>query len=298
MDVPRAEEAPADIALVSGLATLADRYDLVLCDIWGVLHNGLVGLPGAGEALTRFRAAGGTVVLVSNAPRPAPSVAAQLDRVAVPRTAWDAILTSGDLTRAEVKKREGQIVHHLGPKRDLVIFEGLKVRFGSIEEADYVVCSGFRNDETETAEDYRHDLARMRERGLWMICANPDLIVERGDRLVPCAGALAVAYEELGGEVYYAGKPHRPVYEAALAMAARLRGQETIAPERVLAIGDAMRTDIAGAAAFGVASLVVVRGIHAADVGLEEGSLEDARVRQWLGAQPCTPHGFCEHLVW
>ena len=117
-------------------------------------------------------------------------------------------------------------------------------------------------------------------------------------RLVPCAGALAVAYEELGGEVYYAGKPHRPVYEAALAMAARLRGQETIAPDRVLAIGDAMRTDIAGAAAFGVASLFVVRGIHAADVGLEEGSLEDARVRQWLSAQPCTPHGFCEHLVW
>jgi HAD superfamily hydrolase (TIGR01459 family) len=207
-------------------------------------------------------------------------------------------IASGDLTRAEVRGREGQIVHHLGPKRDRVIFEGLDVRFGSVEEADYVVCSGFDNDETETVEDYRDVLLRMRERDLWMICANPDLIVERGDRLVPCAGALAAAYEDLGGEVYYAGKPHRPVYEAALRIAAKLRGEEMIAPKRVLAIGDAMRTDIAGATGFGISALFVARGIHAAELGLEEGGLEGLRVRQWLSAQPCRPHGFCEHLVW
>jgi HAD superfamily hydrolase (TIGR01459 family) len=286
-----------EVPLVLGLNGLASRYDLILSDIWGVLHNGLVAFPPASEALTRFRAGGGWVVLVSNAPRPSSDVAAQLDRVGVPRTAWDGIVTSGDLTRAAVLERPGQVVHHLGPRRDHAIFAGLDVAFGDIEAADYVVCSGFHDDETETVKDYRDRLRRMRERGLWMICANPDLVVERGDRLVPCAGALAVAYEEIGGSVFYAGKPHRPVYEAALQMAAKLRG-EPVPLSRVLAIGDAMRTDIAGAAAFGIHSLLVARGIHAVELGLGEGALEAARAREWLNAQQCRPHGLCEHLAW
>lgn len=295
----RAQELEtSEIALVAGLGGLASRYDLVLCDIWGVLHNGLVASPSASEALTRFRAGGARVVLVSNAPRPAGGVATQLDRVGVPRTAWDGIVTSGDLTRAAVVEREGQVVHHLGPERDLPIFEGLDVEFGDVESADYVVCSGFHDDERETVEDYRGHLQRMRERDLWMICANPDLVVERGDRLVPCAGALAVAFEGIGGRVFYAGKPHRPIYEAALAAAAKLRGGEVVRLDRVLAIGDAMRTDIAGAAAFGIHSLLVARGIHAAELGLEEGPLEAARVRTWLSGQDCRPHGFCEQLAW
>ena len=295
----KAQEAVAsDIALVEGLSGLAPRYDLILCDIWGVLHNGLVAFAPASEALTRFRAGGGLVVLVSNAPRPGTDVAAQLDRVGVPRTAWDGIITSGDLTRAAVIERKGQVVHHLGPERDHVIFTGLGARFGDVDNADYVVCSGFHDDDHETVDDYRDVLQRMRARNLWMICANPDLVVERGDRLVPCAGALALAYEEIGGDVYYAGKPHRPVYEAALAMAAKYRGGEAVPLDRVLAIGDAMRTDIAGAAAFGIRSLLVARGIHAAELGLEEGALEGARVQAWLREQDCQPHGVCEHLVW
>jgi HAD superfamily hydrolase (TIGR01459 family) len=296
-ETPTASESDG-VAEVRGLSTLAGNYDLILCDIWGVLHNGLVAFAPAADALSRFRAGGGRVVLVSNAPRPGSGVAAQLDKVGVPRTAWDAIVTSGDLTRAAVIEREGQIVHHLGPERDRPIFAGLNVRFGDIEEAEYVVCSGFRDDETETVDDYRDALERMRARDLWMICANPDIVVERGDRLVPCAGALAVAYEEMGGRVFYAGKPHRPVYEAALQMAAKLRGGEPVPLDRVLAIGDAMRTDIAGAAAFGIPSLLVARGIHAIELGMEAGGLDAAHVREWLTTQPCRPQGVCEHLVW
>jgi HAD superfamily hydrolase (TIGR01459 family) len=292
------DTAQAEVPLVAGLGALSPRYDVILCDIWGVLHNGLVAHAPASDALSRYRAQGGVVVLVSNAPRPAASVATQLDRVGVPRSAWDAIVTSGDLTRAAVIAREDQVVHHLGPVRDRPIFEGLEVRFGDIDEADYVVCSGFDDDDRETVQDYDERLQRMRARNLWMICANPDIVVERGDRLVPCAGALALAYEELGGDVYYAGKPHRPVYEAALETAAKLRGGETAPLDRVLAIGDAMRTDIAGASAFGIDTLLTARGIHAVELGLEEGRLDTARVRTWLSGQQCQPRGVCEQLVW
>jgi HAD superfamily hydrolase (TIGR01459 family) len=294
----RAEDRTREVALIEGLSELAPGYDLILCDIWGVLHNGLVAFLPASEALTRFRAEGGWVVLVSNAPRPGTGVAAQLDRVGVPRTAWDAILTSGDLTRAAVIERKGETVHHIGPPRDLPIFDGLDVVLGDVEAADYVVCSGFHDDDTETVEDYRASLDRMRARDLWMICANPDLVVERGDRLVPCAGALAAAYQEMGGRVLYAGKPHRPVYEAALATGAKLRGGEPVPASRVLAIGDAMRTDIAGAAAFGIDSLLVARGIHAVELGLEAGSLEIEHVRRWLAGQEFRPIAVCEHLTW
>jgi HAD superfamily hydrolase (TIGR01459 family) len=288
----------AEVALIAGLAPLSTRYDVLLCDVWGVLHNGLIAHAPASDALTRYREQGGRVVLVSNAPRPAASVATQLDRVGVPRSAWDAIVTSGDLTRAAVTARKGQVVHHLGPDRDRPIFEGLDARFGDIEDADYVVCSGFDDDDRETVHDYRERLQHMRRRNLLMICANPDLVVERGDRLVPCAGALALAYEEIGGEVFYAGKPHSPIYEAALETAAKLRGGDMVPLDRVLAIGDAMRTDIAGASAFGLDTLLTARGIHALEIGLEEGRLDAARLRQWLSCQECQPQAVCEQLAW
>ncbi|MCC2654400.1 MAG: family hydrolase, partial [Microvirga sp.] len=192
---------------VEGLQPLADRYDLILCDVWGVLHNGVKAYEAASDALTRFRAKGGRVVLVSNAPRPGASVGTQLDGFQVPRSAYDAIVTSGDLTRLAIEERIDRIVHHIGPPRDMPIYKGLDVRFGSIAEADYVVCSGFDNDEEETVEDYRPQLEAMRQRNLLMVCANPDLVVERGHMILPCAGTIALAYEEMGGEVFYAGKP-------------------------------------------------------------------------------------------
>lgn len=282
---------------VEGLQPLADRYDLILCDVWGVLHNGVKAYEAASDALTRFRAQGGRVVLVSNAPRPGASVGTQLDGFQVPRTAYDAIVTSGDLTRLAIQERIDRIVHHIGPPRDMPIYSGLDVRFGSIDEADYVVCSGFDNDEEETVEDYRAQLEAMLRRNLLMVCANPDLIVERGHMILPCAGTIALAYEEMGGEVFYAGKPHRPVYERALAVASDLAGHP-IPKERVLAVGDAIRTDIAGAVGFGIDTLMIARGIHAEELGLHKGDLVSDHVQDWVGRQSVRPTAFTEVLSW
>jgi HAD superfamily hydrolase (TIGR01459 family) len=285
------------VTLIDGLESIADRYDVILCDVWGVLHDGLVAFAPASDALMRFRSNGRQVVLVSNAPRPGTSVAAQLDKLGVPRAAYDAIMTSGDLTRSAVLERIDRVVHHLGPPRDLPIYEGLDVRFGPVESADYVVCSGFDDDSDETVEDYRPRLEAMRGRGLWMVCANPDLVVERGDKLVPCAGALALAYEEMGGEVFYAGKPHRPVYERALTVASDLVGHP-IPRERVLAVGDAIRTDIAGAVGFGIDALMIARGIHSEELGLHKGDLVSDHAQDWVSRQPVRPTAFTDVLAW
>ena len=288
------------IPVIEGFAALSERYDVIFCDVWGVLHNGIQAYPGAGDALTRFRERGGRVVLVSNAPRPGRAIGPQLDRLGVPRTAYDAIMASGDITRTAVIERSDRVVHHMGPPRDLPIFEGLDLRFGSIAEADYVVCSGFDEEDEREADmdDYRRRLAAMRERNLWMLCANPDLVVERGYLIIPCAGTIAAMYEEMGGEVFYAGKPHRPVYEAALALAARISGRDSVPRERVLAIGDAIRTDIAGAAAFGIDSLLVARGIHTAELKLDELPLASEHAQDWLARQVVRPQAVTDKLVW
>lgn len=289
--------APVRPALVEGLQPLADRYDVLFCDIWGVLHNGVKAYAAAGEALTRFRQAGGVVVLVSNAPRPGSAVGRQLDGFDVPRSAYDAIVTSGDLTRVAIEARRHQVLHHIGPPRDLPMFEGLDLRFGTIADAQYVVCSGLEDDEHETADDYRPRLEAMRQRDLLMICANPDLLVERGHRIIPCAGAIGLAYEELGGEVYYAGKPHIPIYERALSDAVRSAGRE-IPKSRVLAVGDAIRTDIAGAAAFGIDSLLIARGIHAEELNLHHGALVSDHVQDWVDRQAARPQAITTTLSW
>src|ERR1043166_6106724 len=257
---------PTSPVLTESFAALAPGYDAVLCDVWGVIHNGIAAFPGASDALTRFRAKGGSVMLISNAPRPGAQVERMLDHLRVPHSAYDGIVTSGDVTRAVVAKRAGESVFHIGPERDHTIFTGLDAPFGPLETARYVICSGLYDDETETPDDYAELLGRIRARNLFMLCANPDLVVERGDRLVYCAGALADRYAELGGEGYYAGKPHRPLYDLALARLAGLRGAAPTL-ERVLAIGDSVRTDLKGAAALGVDCLFVTAGIHAEELG-------------------------------
>jgi len=253
--------------IIDSLAPLARAYDVLLCDVWGVVHNGVAAFASAVEALMRFRAAGGTVILITNAPRPGAAVQRILDRLGVVRDAYDAIVSSGDVTRGIVESRPHQKVFHLGPQRDLPIFAGLDVAFAPMESADYAVCSGLFDDTAETPENYRGLLAAMHARGLFMICANPDIVVERGDTLVYCAGALADAYAELGGAVLYCGKPHAPIYEAALGKAAAFRGGEAPALPRVLAIGDSVRTDLRGAASVGVDCLFVVSGVHADELG-------------------------------
>jgi HAD superfamily hydrolase (TIGR01459 family) len=294
--------AAAPVPTLRGFAEVADSYDLILCDVWGVLHDGRVGHKAAGEALIRFRGLPGErprrVILVSNAPRPWRGVQTILDGYGVPREAYDAILTSGDLTHALLAEHPGERVYHLGPDRDRPIYEGLDLTLVGPGDAQRVVCTGLFDDDTETAEDYREALADFRARGVPMICANPDLVVERNRRLIPCAGVIAEAYAALGGEVVYAGKPFRPIYDAALAKAGQL--DDGVAPrrERVVAVGDAIRTDIAGASAAGIPSILVARGIHAEELGLsaEHHSLGD--VADWLGRQPVRPDAVIERLVW
>ena len=206
----------SDIPVIQSIDDLGSRYSAWLVDIWGVLHNGHRAHQSAVAATRSFREKGGVVVLLSNAPRPSPSVQEQIRRIGVPDDAYDAIVTSGDLTRHELGKHGAAKVFHLGPERDRPIFEGLKVKLGGPEEADLVVCTGLFDDETETPADYAALLSGLASREVPMICANPDHLVERGERLVWCAGALAALYEGQGGSVVYAGKPHAPIYRARL----------------------------------------------------------------------------------
>src|SRR5215470_12314257 len=279
--------------LVDRFSTVAPRYDVVLCDIWGVVHDGIAARVQACDALVRYRADGGTVVLITNAPRPSPWVVRQLGRLGVPPDAYDDVMTSGDMTREVIAGRKGA-VFHIGPQRDISIFDGLDVRLTPIEAADYVVCSGLFDDTRETPEDYRDLMGTARDRRLFMVCANPDLVVERGDERVYCAGAIADLYGAMGGEVLYAGKPHRPIYDAALAKAADVRGAAS-APARTLAIGDSLRTDISGARALGIDGLFVSGGIHAQELGPGLG-------REALGAMfaaaGVTPWSVTARLAW
>jgi HAD superfamily hydrolase (TIGR01459 family) len=274
-------------------ADVAASFDAILCDVWGVLHNGVAPFEAACDALRLFRAGGGHVLLVSNAPRPGFSVREQLARIGVPQDAYDDVLTSGDVTRRIIAGRAGEALLHIGPARDLALFEGLDAPRVPVSQARYVVCTGLIDDETETAEDYLPELTAAHALGLTMICANPDLVVDRGGRNIPCAGAIGAAYEALGGEVVYPGKPHRAIYDVALERLGE-RGRGAVELSRLLGLGDAIRTDIAGASALGIASLMVLEGIHAHEV---RGMTPD-RLEKWLAAQSHMPNFAMPVLRW
>ena len=274
----------------------AERYDTLLCDIWGVVHNGVRSWPDACDALHRFRQAGGRVCLITNAPRPAAFVQRLLDRLKVPHHAYDAIVTSGDLTRAMVAERAGSKLFHLGPERDLPVFEAIDVTLSDQATADAVINTGLFDDDTETPDDYREMLASFRDRGLTMICGNPDKVVERGDRLIYCAGALADAYEAMGGEVVWAGKPHPPIYEEAIRLAEGA-GDRPVDRDKVLAIGDSLRTDLAGAERFGLDSVFIASGIHGAEL-ISETGLDLAMLEASFDAAGVHPKAIMTRLVW
>jgi HAD superfamily hydrolase (TIGR01459 family) len=260
------------IEIATSLSALAAPYGVVLCDIWGVVHNGIAPFPEAVAALQEARGRGKLVVLISNSPRLSGEIPKQFSAIGVAETAYDLIVTSGDATRALVAcwARQGRLaLYHLGPARDAPLFDGLGVSLVPLAEAARVVATGLFEDETETPEDYAALLAEIARRNLPFICANPDKVVQRGARLIYCAGALAERLEALGGRVIYPGKPHAPVYELAFARAGERLGR-ALAKHEILAIGDGLATDILGAERFGLASVFIADGIHGA--GLIEGA--------------------------
>lgn len=277
--------------LIGGLEEIAARYDGLLCDVWGVVHNGVSAFAPAVDALRRFRAARGPVLLVTNAPRPARLIRAQLTEFGVGEDAYDDVLTSGDVTRAAIAARPGARVFHLGPERDLPFYDGLDIALVGEAEAELVSCTGLFDDTHEMPEDYAAMLARLAARGLTMACANPDIVVERGETLVYCAGALAQRYAALGGETIIVGKPHAPIYEAARARLAE-RGAR-----KILAVGDGLPTDIRGAHDAGLDALFVTGGIHEADFG-PAGAPDPARVTARLRAEGLAAVAFMPALRW
>lgn len=272
--------------MIDTLDQIADGYSVILSDVWGVLHNGVSAFPDAVATLSRMREQGRTVILITNAPRPHPSVIAQLLSLGVDESAWDRVITSGDVTRRLIEEGPRR-VFHLGPDRDTIIYDGLDVELVDYAEAGAIVCTGPFDDETETPEDYKELLATLRGRNLPFICANPDIVVERGDRLIWCAGALARDYARLGGRTLIAGKPHRPIYEAALAAAREIVGGDVPASE-ILAIGDGVMTDVKGAADNGFDLLYVTAGIHAHEYAGDNGP-DTAKLAAFLGSHGYSP---------
>jgi HAD superfamily hydrolase (TIGR01459 family) len=276
---------------VTGLQELAGDYDSLLCDVWGVLHNGVAAFPAAVDAIRRFRQTAGPVLLITNAPRPSDFIRRQLSSLGVTDDAYDGVLTSGDVTRELLSERPGVRLFHLGPERDLPLYDGLDVLLVSEAEAELVSCTGLVDDTTETPESYRPLLLRCLGRRLKMICANPDIVVDRGGRLVYCAGALARLYVELGGETVLIGKPHPPVYDAAK------RALADLGATRPLAVGDGLPTDIRGAVDNGIPALFVTGGIHTADFGPRD-EPDGERVASRLKSEGLAAAAYIPTLRW
>ncbi|WP_110031391.1 TIGR01459 family HAD-type hydrolase [Hoeflea marina] len=278
---------------IKSLDETAVLHDVILCDVWGVLHNGVSPFPFAVEALKSARKRGQTVVLITNSPRPAGAVISQFETIGVDQDCFDDIVTSGDVTRRLVSDGPRKIFF-LGPDRDRLLVDGLDVDLVPADEAEAVLCTGLFDDETETPDAYADMLVGFHDRGLPLICANPDVVVERGDRLVYCAGALANAYQAMGGETRIAGKPHSPIYNEALSRAATLRGR--LDQRRIVAIGDGVPTDIRGALANHIPVIFVTRGVHARDY-YDDRRIDEARLVSFLAAEDVRPDWWMEWLA-
>ncbi|MDE3120502.1 MAG: TIGR01459 family HAD-type hydrolase, partial [Paracoccaceae bacterium] len=283
-------------ALIASLAEISDRYDAVLCDLWGCLHNGHAPYPAAVAALQAFRRKGGRVVLLTNAPRPNVSVIRHLDRMGVPHDAYDLVVSSGDATQeAMVAGMAGRRIYHIGAPKDESFFTEMQdaperlsqIARVALDEAEGIVCTGLADDLTETPEDYRAVLLSAKVKGLKMLCANPDIIVDYADKRLWCAGALARDYEDMGGEALYFGKPHAPAYALARRRLEALG--LSVANDRLLAIGDGIDTDVRGGLAEGIDTLFVTGGISATDFGPDPLSPDAGKLKTWLEARKLSP---------
>jgi HAD superfamily hydrolase (TIGR01450 family) len=291
--------------IVASLAEIGGRYDAVFCDLWGCLHNGRRPFPAAVAALQAFRKTGGSVVLLTNAPRPKSSVVAQLDGMGVPRDAWDEVVTSGDAAQfALLAGAVGRRVFHIGAPKDEPFFTDFAsdlAEFGKghppiarvqLREAEGIVCTGLRDDLTETPADYRAELLLGKTLGLPMLCANPDIVVDYGDKRLWCAGALARDYEAMGGRALYFGKPHPPIYDLARRRLAALRKGEP----QILCIGDGISTDIQGGMAEGLDTLFITGGIDAAAFGPDSTRPDPVLLEPWLAERQLSATFAMGHL--
>jgi HAD superfamily hydrolase (TIGR01459 family) len=282
---------PGPIPILSGLAGITDSRKAWFCDVWGVLHDGVSAFPAAVDACRAFLRRGGEIILVSNSPRTSAPVLEHLHLVGVPRDCFTALVTSGDVTRSYVEAYAGKPMFHLGPERDKCLFEGLKVQFVSAKSAGIAVCTGFFDEDQETVEDYEPMLAALAARGVPMICANPDLVVERGSRLVPCSGLLAQRYEALGRTVIQAGKPYPPIYEAAMRKLSK-----PLPRSAILAIGDGIHTDIVGACAQGIDAIYIASRVNLGDAA--EDGLTPPMLEALFASRPFRPAAAMPHLRW
>lgn len=267
--------------ILNSLDEIADRYDAVFCDVWGVIHNGRRLYPGTAETLTRFRAAGKRVILLTNIPKPRGPIPAQLDRLGFPRAAYDEIVTSGDAIRVALAARAPGPFYKIGPARDAVLWEGLGLKQAPLADAAFFAISGL-NDDHEEPQAYAETLRAAKARDLDLLCANPDIVVRVGDELMWCAGAVARDYAKLGGRVVMAGKPHAPIYDLAFRELEALRGPTDRA--RVLCIGDGVGTDVRGANDQGLDCLFIASGMHG-EALMTDGALDEGKVAKALAEE-------------
>ncbi len=280
--------------LIPNLAALSGRYDAVLCDLWGCLHDGIRPFPDAVAALQQFRAGGGIVLLLTNSPRPRGSVLQQLDGIGVPEDAYDEVASSGDASQYGVASgMAGTRLYHIGPPKDEAFFTDLPDDIGGkpitrvpLDEAEGIVCTGLFDDRTETPEDYRPTLLYAKQKRMKLLCTNPDLVVDMGEKRLFCAGAIAALYTEMGGESLYFGKPHPPIYDIARRRLARIRA---VPDDRVLAIGDGIHTDIQGGLAEGFDTLFITGGLSATEFGADPEAPDADRMRDWFDAHELSP---------
>ncbi len=292
--------------IIQNLAQISARYDAVFCDLWGCLHNGKTPFPEAVAALQAFRTQGGKVILLTNAPRPKSSVIKQLDELGVPRDAWDDVVTSGDAAQyAMLTGAVGRRVHFIGAPKDMTFFtdfaEDLQataatnppITLVDTKDAEGLICTGLADDLTETPEDYRTTLLLAKNLGLPMLCANPDIVVHFGDKLLYCAGALAKAYEDMGGTALYFGKPHPPIYDLARRRLIQLGTKDDA---QILCIGDGINTDVQGAMSEGLDALFVTGGIAADSFGTDSDNPNKDLLEDWLDKIMLSPSFSIGHL--
>lgn len=295
--MPSSKSSTLPPPTLSNAAPLLAQYDVIFCDIWGVVHNGLTAFEGACSALAKFRAGGGTVVLVSNAPVPKSRVAETLDTRNVPRSAWDEIVSSGDIALAHLNERGFKRLYCIGPQdRDEALFSALTAQSVPLAEAEGIICTGLNFDRSEVPDDYRGLLKEALTHQLPFICANPDFVVDVGGTLLYCAGAIADLYANMGGPVFWAGKPHLNAYETAHVKAEALRDRN-VPREKILVIGDSLRTDMKGAENFGCNALFIASGIHRHET-MDEISLSAKRLKDLFvpGSPPAI--GAMAELTW